>query len=175
MRTISSNIFECFIFFLLRQIQNNKQIASSLKSKNSNRSAAVAQLNPGAIVTAQRISSRWSNDENQLAIKGMQMHGKDFQAIAEIVGTKNETHVSQFYTTNRKKFNLDDIIKEFEAKQQQKKQQHQQQQQQKKLNEAQQKMAISSTNNSTDTKTDIKKHINDDNIMEVSNRRNNHK
>lgn len=155
-------VFYFYIFFV--QIQNNKQIASSLKAKNSNRTAAAAaHLSPGAIA-AQRIISRWSNDEYQLAIKGMQMHGKDFQAVAEILGTKNESQVNQFYTSNRKKYNLDEIIKEFEAKQQQK-----QQQQKQKMNDAQQKMAISSS--STDTKADIKKHISDDDIMEVSNNR----
>lgn len=162
-----------FIYIFFVQIQNNKQIASSLKAKNSNRTTtAAAQLSPAGAIAAQRIMSRWTNDEYQLAIKGMQMHGKDFQAIAELLGTKNESHVSQFYTTNRKKYNLDDILKEFEAKQQQKqqKQQHQQQQKQK-MNDAQQKMAISSS--STDTKANIKKHIPDDDIMEVSKSRRN--
>lgn len=128
-----------------------------------NKTAAVAaHLSPGAIV-APRISGRWSNDEYQLAIKGIQKHGKDFQAIAEILGTKTEQQVSQFYTSNRKKYNLDEKIKEFEAKQQQ-----QQQQQKQKLNEAQPKSAISSSSATNDTKADIKKHISDDDIMEVS-------
>lgn len=153
--------------FLLRQIQNNKQIASSLKAKNSNRTAAVAQLSPGAIVAAQRISSRWSNDECQLLAKAMQEHGKDFQAIAELMGTKTASQVSQFYASNRKKPNLDEALKAFDAKE--KKQQ--QQQHQKKMNDSQQKSGVSSTNNSTDTKTDIKKHMADDDIMEVSIRR----
>lgn len=150
------------------QIQNNKQIASSLKAKNSNKASAT--LNPGAIAV-NRISSRWSNDEYQLAIKGIRKHGKDFQAIAEIIGTKNESQVSQFYTSNRKRFNLDDIIKEYEAKQQQ------EQQQKQKLNEAQQKSSTNSnaTNvaNSSDVKTDVKKPISDEHIMEVSNNRRN--
>lgn len=101
-----------------------------------------------------------------MAIKGIQKHGKDFQAIAEILGTKTEQQVSQFYTSYRKKYNLDEKIKEFEAKQQQ--QQQKQQQQKQKSNEAQQKTAISSSSATNDTKADIKKHISDDDIMEVS-------
>lgn len=147
------------------QIQNNKQIASSLKAKNSNKASAA--LNPGAI-SVNRYSSRWSNDEYQLAIKGIRKHGKDFQAIAEIIGTKTESQVNQFYTSNRKKFNLDEIIKDFEVKQQQ-----QEQQQKQKFNEAQQKVSSNSNttnvvNNSTDVKTDVKNSLCDDDVMEVS-------
>lgn len=146
------------------QIQNNKQIASSLKAKNSNKASAA--LNPGAIA-ANRYSSRWSNDEYQLAIKGIRKHGKDFQAIAEIIGTKTESQVNQFFTSNRKKFNLDEIIKEFEVKQQQ------EQQLKQKLNEAQPKVSSNSNttnvvNNSTDVKTDVKNAMCDDDVMEVS-------
>lgn len=157
--------FDSSSFISFVQIQNNKQIASSLKAKNSNRTAAVAaHLSPGAIASP-RISGRWSNDEYQLAIKGMQKHGKDFQAVAEILGTKTEQQVSQFYTSNRKKFNLDDIIKEYETKQQR------EQQQKQKLSEVQRKTSTNSDVNCSDVKHDVKKPISDDDIMEVSNRR----
>lgn len=98
----------------------------------------------------------------------MRKHGKDFQAIAEIIGTKNESQVSQFYTSNRKKFNLDEIIKEFNAKQQQ------EQQKKQILNETQQKASTNAnlTNivNSCEVKIDDKRAISDDDIMEVSNK-----
>lgn len=83
--------------------------------KNTDKAAAVV-LNPDAII-ANRISARWSNDEYQLAIQGIRKFGKDFQKIAEILGTKNESQINQFYTNYRKKFNLEDILKEFEEKQ----------------------------------------------------------
>lgn len=66
-----------------------------------------------------RISSRWSSDETQLAVKAFGVYGKDYQSIADIIGTKNEQHVRQFYTNYRKKYGLDAILSEFEAKQQQ--------------------------------------------------------
>lgn len=145
------------------QIQNNKQVTSSLNAKNSNKATGV--LNPGAIST-NRVTSRWTNDEYQLAVRGIRKYGKDFQSIAEMIGNKTESQVNQFFINYRKKYNLDEIIKEFEEKQlleQQKKQ---------KLNEAQPK--TSTTSNSTnivksnDVKTDLKKPISDDEIMEVS-------
>lgn len=134
-----------------------------MKAKNSNK--ANAALDPSAIAT-NRISSRWSNDEYQLAIRGIRKYGKDFQSIAELMGTKTESQVNQFFTNFRKRFNLDDIIKEFDAKQ------LQEQQLKQKLSEAQQKPLTSSNSTNiaknSDVKSDLKKPISDDEIMEVS-------
>lgn len=145
------------------QIQNNKQIASSLKARNLVTASTVQ--NPGAIA-AIRVSARWSTDEYQLAIRGMRKHGKDFQSIAEIIGTKNESQVNQFYTNYRKKYNLDDIIKEYEANQ------LQEQQQKQKLTAAQQNAPSNSNSTNitiiSDVKPDLKKPISDDEVMEVS-------
>lgn len=145
------------------QIQNNKQIASSLKAKNLVNATAVQ--NPG-IIAANRVSARWSTDEYQLAIRGMRKHGKDFQSIAEIIGTKNESQVNQFYTNYRKKFNLEDIIKEYEANE------LQEQQQKQKLTEAQQNAPSNSNPTNiaikSDVKPDLKKPLSDYDVMEVS-------
>lgn len=140
------------------QIQNNKQVVSSLKVKNANKAADAH--GPGA-VGINRIIARWSNDDIQLAVQGMRTHGKDFQKIAEIMGTKNESQINQFYSNNRKKYGLDEIIKTCEAKK------LQEQQQKQKLNEAQQKVSTNATN--SDVKNDLKKSVSDDEIMEVSN------
>ena len=40
---------------------------------------------------------------------------KNFKAIAEIIGTKTEAHVRNFFVTYKKKYNLDVVLKEFEA------------------------------------------------------------
>lgn len=145
------------------QIQNNKQIASSLKAKNLVNATAVQ--NPG-IIAANRVSARWSTDEYQLAIRGMRKHGKNFQSIAEIIGTKNESQVNQFYTNYRKKFNLEDIIKEYEANE------LQEQQQKQKLTEAQQNAPSNSNPTNiaikSDVKPDLKKPLSDYDVMEVS-------
>lgn len=77
----------------------------------------MVRLHPGDAAMS-RNASRWNNDEMQLAVKGFRRHGKDFQAIAEIIGTKNEQQVRSFYANYRKKFYLDDIVKEFDEEQQ---------------------------------------------------------
>lgn len=121
--------------------------------KTNSLSEAIQELRPDD-VTINRISTRWSSDEAQLAIKGFRDNGKDYLAIAEIIGTKTEQHVRQFYTNYRKRYNLDNIVKEFEAQQQQ--------QDQNNINSDSSK-AISST---SDIKIDSNKRTNE--IMEVS-------
>ena len=37
------------------------------------------------------------------------------QAIAEVIGTKTESHVRSFYVNYRRKYNLDSAMKEYEA------------------------------------------------------------
>lgn len=147
------------------QIQNNKQLTSSLKTKSSN--DIIAALHPGD-VAVNRIINRWNNDEMQMAVKGFRKHGKDFQAIAEILGTKSEQQVRLFFGNYKKKFNLDDIVKEYEEEQQQ---QQEQKTQQKLLNDVEQKISINSpaSNHSNDAKNITNKtSSNDNNIMEVS-------
>ena len=46
------------------------------------------------------------------------MYGKDFQAIAEVMGTKTEQHVRNFFVTYQRRFNLDDILDEYYKEQQ---------------------------------------------------------
>lgn len=43
------------------------------------------------------------------------MHGKDFATIAEVLGTKTEAHVRLFFAKERKRYNLDKIVAEYEA------------------------------------------------------------
>lgn len=45
----------------------------------------------------------------------MRKYGKDFQAISEMIGTKTEAHLRNFFTNQRRRFNLDAVLKEFEA------------------------------------------------------------
>lgn len=50
-----------------------------------------------------------------LAVKGVREFGKDFSAISDIIGTKSEIQVRTFFTNYRRRYNLDALLKEFEA------------------------------------------------------------
>uniref|UniRef100_A0A182QVL8 REST corepressor n=1 Tax=Anopheles farauti TaxID=69004 RepID=A0A182QVL8_9DIPT len=100
------------IVSLLSQIQTNKQTASGLKRKIDD---MLEVLKPTEVSSA-RLNSRWNNEELMLAVQGVRMYGRDFQAIADTLGTKTETQVRTFFMNYRRRFNLDAVLKEFEAK-----------------------------------------------------------
>ncbi|XP_037946215.1 REST corepressor 1 isoform X2 [Teleopsis dalmanni] len=98
------------IISLHTQVQLNKQTISSLKRKTTEN---VEDLRPAEV--ANRINSRWSNEEINLAVQGIRKYGKDFQLIAETLGTKTESHVRTFYINYRRRYNLDQVLKKHEA------------------------------------------------------------
>lgn len=50
-----------------------------------------------------------------LLISGVRKYGKDFQAIADVIGNKTEAHVRSFFVNYRRRYNLDEVLAEFEA------------------------------------------------------------
>ncbi|KAF6204720.1 hypothetical protein GE061_018881 [Apolygus lucorum] len=98
------------IVSLKRQVQANKQTISALKSKTAE---GLGELRPSD--NNSRINTRWTNEEMLLAVQGVRMHGKDFNTIAEVLGTKTETHLRLFYAKERKRYNLDKVVAEYEA------------------------------------------------------------
>ncbi|KAE8738161.1 hypothetical protein FOCC_FOCC016359 [Frankliniella occidentalis] len=98
------------IVSLKRQVQSNKQAISAKRSRTSN---GIDEYRPSD--STNRINARWTNDEMMLAVQGMRKYGKDFQAISEMIGTKTEAHLRNFFTNQRRRFNLDAVLKEFEA------------------------------------------------------------
>ncbi|XP_023224361.1 REST corepressor 1-like isoform X1 [Centruroides vittatus] len=98
------------IVSLKRQIQNNKQIISQLRQKLSSGVDAFRGSEG-----KNRISARWANEELLLAIQGIRKYGRDFKAVAEVIGTKTEAHVRSFFITYRRRYNLDSVLQEYEA------------------------------------------------------------
>lgn len=45
---------------------------------------------------------------------GMRRYGKDFKAIAETIGNKTESHLRSFFVNYRRRYNLDDVLAEYE-------------------------------------------------------------
>ncbi|XP_037038596.1 REST corepressor 3 isoform X2 [Bradysia coprophila] len=95
---------------LLSQIQMKKQLASALKANTEEDNK---ELIPPE--TMNRLSSRWNNEEFNLAIVGIRKYGKQYGAIADIIGSKTEAQVRTFFVNYRKKHNLDGLVKEYEA------------------------------------------------------------
>uniref|UniRef100_A0A182TK89 SANT domain-containing protein n=1 Tax=Anopheles melas TaxID=34690 RepID=A0A182TK89_9DIPT len=91
--------------------QNNKQKSSGLKRKIDD---VLEELKPPE-VSSVRLNSRWNNEELMLAVQGVRMYGRDFQAIADTLGSKTETQVRTFFMNYRRRFNLDAVLKEFEV------------------------------------------------------------
>lgn len=46
---------------------------------------------------------------------GVRKYGKDFRAIAEVIGTKTEAHLRSFFVNYRRRYNLDAVLREYEA------------------------------------------------------------
>ena len=50
-----------------------------------------------------------------LYTSGIRQFGKNFKTIAEILGTKTETNVRKFWVDYKRRYNLDSVLKEYEA------------------------------------------------------------
>lgn len=87
-----------------------------MKRKNSD---ASDDLRPNELNgNGAKISSRWSNEEVLLVVQGIKKYGKDFQAIAETIGTKSAAQVRLFFTNHKRKYDLDGAMKEYDKQQQ---------------------------------------------------------
>ena len=65
--------------------------------------------------TQPRINSRWTREEELIAVQAIRKYGKDFVAVAEVLGNKNEAHIKTFYVNNEKRYKLNDFVAEWEA------------------------------------------------------------
>ncbi|XP_062240588.1 REST corepressor 2 [Platichthys flesus] len=97
---------------LKRQVQSIKQNNSSVKQS----------LNAGVDVfraaePTPKMNSRWTTEEQLLAVQAIRRYGKDFAAIAEVIGTKTPAQVSSFFVSYRRRFNLDEVLREWAAEQ----------------------------------------------------------
>ncbi|EDW66096.2 REST corepressor isoform X3 [Drosophila virilis] len=109
------------------KIQKNRQMMEQLEKDCSDGNVDVDSGSTGAQKTTPsstetaaaaqpRISARWTSDEIEVALLALRDYGKNFPMIAKVVGTKTEAHVRTFYVSNRRRYNLDQIVKEYEAK-----------------------------------------------------------
>ncbi|XP_049625882.1 REST corepressor 3 isoform X2 [Suncus etruscus] len=95
---------------LKRQVQNAKQVNSALKQKME---GGIEEFKPPE--SNQKINARWTTEEQLLAVQGVRKYGKDFQAIADVIGNKTVGQVKNFFVNYRRRFNLDEVLQEWEA------------------------------------------------------------
>ncbi|XP_052273976.1 REST corepressor 1-like isoform X2 [Dreissena polymorpha] len=93
-----------------RTVQNNKQMISMQKHKMMSGIEPPKQSD-----NSSKINPKWTNEELLLAVQGVRKYGKDYAAIAEVIGTKTEAHVRSFYANFRRRYNLDEVLAEYEA------------------------------------------------------------
>ncbi|XP_076026890.1 REST corepressor 2 [Genypterus blacodes] len=97
---------------LKRQVQSIKQNNSSLKQSITEGLETLRPTEP-----APKMNSRWTTEEQLLAVQAIRRYGKDFTAIAEVIGTKTPAQVSSFFVSYRRRFNLDEVLREWAAEQ----------------------------------------------------------
>ncbi|KAM6435218.1 REST corepressor 2 isoform 1-T1 [Liasis olivaceus] len=97
---------------LKRQVQSIKQINSSMKQALGD---GIRKLRPPE--TNIKFNSRWTTDEQLLAVQAIRKYGKDFQAIAEVISNKTVAQVKTFFVSYRRRFNLEEVLQEWEAEQ----------------------------------------------------------
>uniref|UniRef100_A0A3Q1K6F5 REST corepressor 3 n=1 Tax=Anabas testudineus TaxID=64144 RepID=A0A3Q1K6F5_ANATE len=97
---------------LKRQVQNAKQMNSGLKHmlESGIDEFRLPECN-------QKVNARWTTDEQLLAVQGVRKYGKDFQAIADVIGNKTVGQVKNFFVNYRRRFNLEEVLQEWEAEQ----------------------------------------------------------
>ncbi|KAM7375643.1 hypothetical protein PAMP_005438 [Pampus punctatissimus] len=63
----------------------------------------------------QKFNSRWTTEEQLLAVQAIRKYGRDFQAISDVIGNKSVVQVKNFLVNYRRRFNLDEVLLEWEA------------------------------------------------------------
>lgn len=101
---------DCQLVSIKRQIQTIKQSNSCLKEKIS---SGVDEFRQPEV--PQKFNTRWTTEEQLLAVQAIRKYGRDFQAISDVIGNKSVIQVKNFLVNYRRRFNLDEVLQEWEA------------------------------------------------------------
>ncbi|KAL7880256.1 hypothetical protein SRHO_G00025100 [Serrasalmus rhombeus] len=109
---ISNRQLDTQLVSLKRQVQSIKQANSVLKLSLADGVDAMRPTEP-----TPKINSRWTTEEQLLAVQAIRRYGKDFAAIADVIGNKTVGQVSSFFVSYRRRFNLEEVLREWQAEQ----------------------------------------------------------
>ncbi|KAL6106112.1 rcor1 [Pungitius sinensis] len=101
---------DCQLVSIKRQIQNIKQSNGSLKDQIC---SGVNEFRQPEV--NQKFNNRWTTEEQLLAVQAIRKYGRDFQAISDVIGNKSVVQVKNFLVNYRRRFNLDEVLQEWEA------------------------------------------------------------
>uniref|UniRef100_A0A8C4NBH1 REST corepressor 3 n=1 Tax=Eptatretus burgeri TaxID=7764 RepID=A0A8C4NBH1_EPTBU len=89
----------------------------ALKRQVRNFLGFISLLTIHAVSLVMKLNPRWTVEEQLLTVQGIRRYGLNFQAITEVTGTKTTAQVKTFFLNYRRRFNLDEVLMEWEAEQ----------------------------------------------------------
>ncbi|XP_014748527.1 PREDICTED: REST corepressor 2-like [Sturnus vulgaris] len=98
---------DCQLVALKRQVQRIKQINSGLRQALD---GGLEGLRPPE--GSSKFSSRWTTDEQLLVVQALRRYGRDFPAVAAVLGNKTAAQVRSFVLGPRRRLGLERLLQE---------------------------------------------------------------
>ncbi|XP_056365924.1 REST corepressor 2-like [Oenanthe melanoleuca] len=98
---------DCQLVALKRQVQRIKQINSGLRQALD---GGLEGLRPPE--GSSKFSSRWTTDEQLLVVQALRRYGRDFPAVAAVLGNKTAAQVRSFVLGPRRRPGLERLLQE---------------------------------------------------------------
>ncbi|XP_033618575.1 nuclear receptor corepressor 2 [Fukomys damarensis] len=92
------------------------RITRSMANEANNDEAVTPQQSAELASLEMNESSRWTEEEMETAKRGLLEHGRNWSAIARMVGSKTVSQCKNFYFNYKKRQNLDDILRQHKLK-----------------------------------------------------------